>query len=88
MERSSAAKTGQPSASTMLIGAVSAIFWALMLVVTLKYVVLILRADNNGEGGLIAMLALASQAAGLLAERWFFFAQARHPQNIYYQAVS
>ena len=34
------------------------------------------------------LLALASQAAGLLTERWFFFAQARHPQNIYYQAVS
>jgi sulfite dehydrogenase (quinone) subunit SoeC len=32
--------------------------------------------------------ALASQAAGLLAERWFFFAQAQHPQNLYYQAVS
>lgn len=31
---------------------------------------------------------LASQSAGLLVERWFFFAQARHPQNIYYQAVS
>ena len=34
------------------------------------------------------LLALASQAAGLLAERWFFFAQARNPQNIYYQSVS
>jgi len=34
------------------------------------------------------LLALASQAAGLLVERWFFFAQARHPQNIYYQVVS
>ena len=34
------------------------------------------------------LVALASQASGLLAERWFFFAQARHPQNIYYQAVS
>ena len=34
------------------------------------------------------MFAFASQAAGLLAERWFFFAQARHPQNIYYQVVS
>ncbi|MBX3608635.1 MAG: dimethyl sulfoxide reductase anchor subunit [Hydrogenophaga sp.] len=33
-------------------------------------------------------LAFASQATGLLLERWFFFAQARHPQNIYYQAVS
>lgn len=34
------------------------------------------------------LLALASQALGLLAERWFFFAQAQHPQNIYYQVVS
>ena len=34
------------------------------------------------------LLAVASQAAGLLVERWFFFAQARHPQNIYYQVVS
>lgn len=33
-------------------------------------------------------LAVVSQAVGLLAERWFFFAQANHPQNIYYQAVS
>jgi len=34
------------------------------------------------------LLALASQAVGMLAERWFFFAQARHPQNLYYQMVS
>jgi DMSO reductase anchor subunit len=33
-------------------------------------------------------LAVALQAPGLLAERWFFFAQARHPQNLYYQVVS
>lgn len=45
-----------------LIGAVSVIFWALMLVVTLKYVVLILRADNRGEGGGLALTALAAQA--------------------------
>jgi len=45
-----------------LIGAVSAIFWALMLVVTLKYVVLILRADNKGEGGGLALTALAAAA--------------------------
>jgi KUP system potassium uptake protein len=43
-------------------GVLSLVFWTLTVVVTLKYVVLILRADNNGEGGLIAMLALASQA--------------------------
>lgn len=45
-----------------LIGAVSVIFWALMLVVTLKYVVLILRADNRGEGGGLALTALAASA--------------------------
>jgi KUP system potassium uptake protein len=43
-------------------GAVSAIVWALMLVVTLKYVVLILRADNRGEGGILALSALAAQS--------------------------
>ncbi|MBN4836446.1 KUP/HAK/KT family potassium transporter, partial [Enterobacter hormaechei] len=37
-------------------------FWTLTVIVSLKYVTLILRADNNGEGGLIAMLALASTA--------------------------
>ena len=34
------------------------------------------------------LLAVPVQFAGLLAERWFFFAQARHPQNLYYQFVS
>jgi KUP system potassium uptake protein len=45
-----------------LVGAVSCIFWALMLVVTLKYVILILRADNRGEGGGLALTALATHA--------------------------
>ncbi len=43
-------------------GVLSLVFWTLTVVVSVKYVMLILRADNNGEGGLIAMLALASQA--------------------------
>ena len=43
-------------------GVLSLVFWTLSIVVSTKYVMLILRADNNGEGGLIAMLALASQA--------------------------
>jgi KUP system potassium uptake protein len=43
-------------------GILSLIFWTLTVIVSLKYVTLILRADNNGEGGLIAMLALASTA--------------------------
>jgi KUP system potassium uptake protein len=45
-----------------VLGILSLVFWTLTIVVSLKYVTLILRADNHGEGGLIAMLALASQA--------------------------
>ncbi len=56
--------TGVPLDSTHLIGAVSVIFWGLMMVVTLKYVMLILRADNRGEGGIMALTALAAKAAG------------------------
>jgi len=43
-------------------GVLSILFWTLTVIVSLKYVTLVLRADNGGEGGLIAMLALASQA--------------------------
>lgn len=43
-------------------GVLSLIFWTLSLIVSIKYVVLVLRADNNGEGGLVAMLTLASRA--------------------------
>ena len=51
-----------PLDAANLVGAVSCIFWALMLVVTLKYVILILRADNRGEGGGLALTALATHA--------------------------
>ena len=54
--------TGVPLDTAHIIGAVSTIFWALMLVVTLKYVILILRADNRGEGGGLALTALATAA--------------------------
>ncbi len=54
--------TGVPLDAPHLVGAVSVIFWALMLVVTLKYVLLILRADNRGEGGGLALTALAAGA--------------------------
>jgi KUP system potassium uptake protein len=43
-------------------GILSIFFWTLMVIVSIKYVVLVLRADNHGEGGLVAMLALASQS--------------------------
>ncbi|MBI5718572.1 MAG: potassium transporter Kup [Burkholderiales bacterium] len=51
-----------PLTEENIFGVLSLVFWTLTVVVSLKYVVLILRADNNGEGGLIAMLALASNA--------------------------
>jgi KUP system potassium uptake protein len=43
-----------------ILGGLSTIFWALMLVVSLKYVTLIMRADNRGEGGIMALVALAA----------------------------
>jgi KUP system potassium uptake protein len=54
--------TGVPLDAAHLVGAVSVIVWALMLVVTLKYVTIILRADNRGEGGGLALTALAASA--------------------------
>jgi KUP system potassium uptake protein len=52
---------GIPFSPANVLGGLSTIFWALMIVVSLKYVVLIMRADNRGEGGTIALLALASR---------------------------
>src|SRR4030088_3472246 len=45
-----------------VLGVVSLILWALIIVVTLKYVLILLRADNNGEGGTLALMALAQRA--------------------------
>ncbi len=47
-----------------VLGILSLIIWALLLVVTAKYVLILLRADNNGEGGTLALMALASRALG------------------------
>jgi len=57
-----AATTGVTAVPEQIVGSVSAIVWLLTLVVSLKYVILILRADNRGEGGIMALLALASSA--------------------------
>ena len=51
---------GIPLTPEIILGGLSAIFWALMIVVSLKYVTLIMRADNKGEGGIMALLALAA----------------------------
>ncbi len=66
-----------------IFGVVSLIFWSLMLIVTLKYVAVIMRADNRGEGGSLALLALISRLSeskrshylvilGVLATALFF----------------
>ena len=48
-----------------VMGSLSMIFWALVLVVTVKYVLIIMRADNNGEGGTLALAALAHRSPGM-----------------------
>jgi len=53
----------QPNHGTVL-GVLSLILWALILVVTLKYVLIIMRADNKGEGGIMALMALAQRTLG------------------------
>ncbi len=55
--------TGIALTHSNIVGAISAVFWALMFIVTLKYIVLVLRADNRGEGGVMALLALAASSA-------------------------
>src|SRR6266516_7777015 len=50
---------GQVTAEAVL-GIVSLIFWSLILVISMKYAILIMRADNHGEGGILALLALIS----------------------------
>src|SRR6266404_1303893 len=54
---------GFPLDSEHVLGVLSMIFWALIIVVAVKYVLLIMRADNQGEGGILALLALALEAA-------------------------
>src|SRR6202049_422461 len=58
------AATGSTGAVTPLavLGVLSLILWALIIVVTLKYVLILLRADNHGEGGTLALMALAQRA--------------------------
>ena len=57
-----AASAGGEVTHLGVLGVVSLILWALMIVVTLKYVVILLRADNHGEGGTLALMALAQRA--------------------------
>jgi KUP system potassium uptake protein len=54
---------GLPVDAEHVLGALSMIFWALIIVVAIKYVLWIMRADNRGEGGILALLALALESA-------------------------
>src|SRR6201747_1756514 len=59
-----AAGHGQPVTRAIVLGVLSLILWALFTVVTAKYVLLLLRADNNGEGGTLSLMALGQRALG------------------------
>ena len=63
-ESLSAAAAGGTVTREMVFGIVSLILWALIFIVTIKYVLFILRADNNGEGGTLTLMALAQKAMG------------------------
>src|SRR6202000_2009335 len=63
-EAVAAAAQGGPVTRVIVLGVLSLILWSLLIVVTVKYVLLLLRADNNGEGGTLSLMALGQRALG------------------------
>ena len=63
-EAAIAASDGRAVTRETVLGVLSLILWALIVTVTLKYVLILLRADNNGEGGTLSLTALATRALG------------------------
>jgi KUP system potassium uptake protein len=63
-ESLTAASTGGPLTETMIAGVVSLMLWSLTIIVTLKYVWLIMSADNHGEGGTLSLMALLQRVMG------------------------
>jgi KUP system potassium uptake protein len=63
-EAAIAASDNHPVSRGIVLGVLSLILWALIVTVTLKYVLILLRADNNGEGGTLSLTALATRALG------------------------
>jgi len=63
------------------------VYWTFLLLV-FPIPVLLLGASYDIESAYLPMLAFAIQYIGLIAERWYFFAEARHPQNLYYQSIA
>ena len=62
---------GLPLTEANVYGILSVIFWAITIIVTLKYVTLIMRADNRGEGGIMALTALVSRGLSERRARWW-----------------
>ncbi|MCE5182319.1 MAG: potassium transporter Kup [Betaproteobacteria bacterium] len=68
-----------------VLGALSLVLWALLIVVSLKYVVFIMRADNNGEGGIMALLALTLKSApGDTRSRWLLMSMGIFGAALFY----
>src|SRR6195256_3186281 len=63
-EAASAAADSGPVTRIIVLGVLSMIVWSLIVVVTVKYVLILLRADNNGEGGTLSLMALVTRALG------------------------
>lgn len=63
-ESLNAAREGGETTAVMVTGVVSLMLWALIIIVTIKYVLVMLRADNEGEGGTLSLMALAERALG------------------------
>jgi KUP system potassium uptake protein len=64
--RESLRAAGSAAAQSTVLGILSLVFWAVVLVVAVKYVLFVMRADNHGEGGTMALISLALPAAGRL----------------------
>ena len=73
MKECFSAYTGLKPAHEDVLGILSLITWTLIIVVSLKYVVVVMRADNRGEGGVLALMALIARRAGLSASRRNFY---------------
>lgn len=64
---------GLPAQPEIILGVLSMVFWTLMLVISLKYMALVLRADNKGEGGVLALMALVTAHFRSGGKRWRSF---------------
>ena len=70
--------TGLKPVPEDVLGILSLITWALIIVVALKYVLVVMRADNRGEGGVLALMALVSRRAEISPRRRNLLHHARH----------